>query len=157
MFPRQDARRVREHWLRFGTRHSSLTGQPRLAVNPPNAILNYCFALAESECRLAVSACGLHPGIGFLHVDKPNRDSLSLDVLEAIRPSIEAWLLNWITHEPLRRSDFFETANGQLPTDGSTLFPTFRDSAHLESRCCSICGVDRADLVEYSRQAWLKT
>jgi ribosomal protein L32 len=33
-------------------------------------------------------------------------------VLEAIRPSIEAWLLNWITHEPLRRSDFFETANG---------------------------------------------
>jgi hypothetical protein len=37
---------------------------------------------------------------------------LALDLLETIRPSIEAWLLNWITREPLRRSDFFETGSG---------------------------------------------
>ncbi|MGC2184838.1 MAG: CRISPR-associated endonuclease Cas1, partial [Terriglobales bacterium] len=49
LFPRQDAKRVPDHWLRFGTRHSPLTGQPRLAVNPPNAVLNYSFAIAESE------------------------------------------------------------------------------------------------------------
>jgi CRISPR-associated endonuclease Cas1 len=112
LFPRQDAKRVPDHWLRFGTRHSPLTGQPRLAVNPPNAVLNYSFALAESECRLALSACGLDPSMGFIHVDTPYRDSLALDVLETIRPSIEAWLLAWIMQEPFRRSDFFETGTG---------------------------------------------
>ena len=112
LFPRQDAKRVPHHWLRFGSRHSPLTGGPRLAINPPNAILNYVFALAESECRLALCACGLDAGIGFVHVDTRNRDSLALDLLEIIRPSIESWLLNWITGEPLRRSDFFETGSG---------------------------------------------
>lgn len=112
LFPRQDAKRVPDHWLRFGARHSPLTGQPRLAVNPPNAILNYCFALAESECRLALSACGLDPSMGFLHVDTAYRDSLALDLLETIRPSIEAWLLAWMMQEPFRRSDFFETSTG---------------------------------------------
>ena len=112
LFPRQDARRVPVHWLQFGSRHSPITGGPRLAVNPPNAILNYCFALAESECRLALCACGLDPGIGFVHLDSANRDSMALDLLETIRPSIEAWVLHWITQESLRRSDFFETGSG---------------------------------------------
>jgi len=74
--------------------------------------LNYCFALGESECRLSLCQCGLDPGIGFIHLDTANRDSLALDLLETIRPSIEAWLLHWITREPLRRSDFFETGSG---------------------------------------------
>jgi CRISPR-associated endonuclease Cas1 len=112
LFPGQDAKRAPDHWLRFGTRHSPLTGQPRLAVNPPNAILNYCFALAEGECRLALSACGLDPSMGFIHVDTAYRDSLALDLLETIRPSIEAWLLAWMMQEPFRRSDFFETSTG---------------------------------------------
>lgn len=122
LFPRQDAKRVPHHWFRFGARHSKLSGQPRVATNPPNAVLNYLFAIAESECRLALCACGLDPGIGFIHLDTANRDSLALDLLETIRPSIEAWLLNWIMREPLRRSDFFETGSG---------------SCRLTSRLCS--------------------
>jgi hypothetical protein len=75
--------------------------------------LNYCFALLQAETRLAVSVLGLDPGLGVgLHTDTANRDSLALDVLEPIRPQIEAWLLNWIASEPLRRSDFFETGTG---------------------------------------------
>lgn len=112
LYPRKDVKRVPNHWLLFGARHSPLSGGPRLAVNPANAILNYCFALAESECRLAVSGCGLDPGLAFMHADTPARDSLALDLLETIRPSIEAWLLDWIAREPLRRSDFFETGSG---------------------------------------------
>jgi hypothetical protein len=112
LFPRKDTKGVPAHWLRFGSRHSPITGGPRLAINPPNAVLNYVFALAESECRLALCSCGLDPGIGFVHLDTANRDSLALDLLETIRPSIEAWLLHWITRESLRRSDFFETGSG---------------------------------------------
>ena len=49
LFPRQDLPRVPDHWRTFGTRKSPLTGSPRLAVTPPGAILNYCYALLESE------------------------------------------------------------------------------------------------------------
>jgi CRISPR-associated endonuclease Cas1 len=112
LFPRNDAKRVSDHWLRFGTRHSPLTGGPRLAVNPANALLNYTNAVAESECRLAVVACGLDAALGFIHRDTANRDSLALDLIETIRPAIESWLLNWITTEPLRRLDFYESADG---------------------------------------------
>jgi CRISPR associated protein, Cas1 family len=83
-----------------------LTGGPRLSVNPANSLLNYTNAVAESECRLAACACGLDPGLGVLHTDTANRDSLALDLIETIRPAIEAWILNWLTHEPLRRSHF---------------------------------------------------
>src|SRR5438105_4297411 len=112
LFPRKDAQRVPTHWLRFGTRHSPLTGGPRLAVNPANALLNYTNAVAESECRLAAVACGLDPGLGFIHTDTANRDSLALDLVETIRPTIEAWLLNWILSEPLRRVDSVESSDG---------------------------------------------
>ena len=113
LWPKLDARRIPDHWLTVESRQSPLSGGPRLAVTPVHAILNYCFALLESETRLALSALGLDPGLGLgLHTDTPNRDSLALDVLEPVRPQVEEWMLNWITREPLRRADFFETANG---------------------------------------------
>ncbi|MGH9515924.1 MAG: CRISPR-associated endonuclease Cas1 [Terriglobales bacterium] len=112
LFPRKDVARIPAHWLTFGPRHSPLTGGPRLSVNPANSLLNYINAIAESECRLAATACGLDPGIGFVHTDTANRDSLALDLIETIRPAIEAWLLDWLMREPLQRSDFSESTNG---------------------------------------------
>lgn len=111
-FPRKDLTHIPAHWLTFGLRHSPLTGGPRRSVNPANSLLNYVNAVAESECRLAACACGLDPGIGFVHTDTANRDSLALDLIETIRPAIEAWLLNWIMQEPFQRSDFSESTDG---------------------------------------------
>lgn len=68
-YPRKDLPRVPEHWRAFGSRFSSLTGSPRLATNPVNAILNYLYALLAAESRLAAATLGLDPGIGVLHVD----------------------------------------------------------------------------------------
>lgn len=112
LWAKSDVRRIPAHWRTFGTRASPLTGGPRLAVNPPNAILNYCFALLESETRLALVVLGLDCGIGFLHPARAYRDSLALDVMEAVRPDVERWLYQWLSTEPLRRADFFETATG---------------------------------------------
>jgi hypothetical protein len=104
--------RVPEHWRTFGTRKSQLTGSPRLATNPPNAILNYLYALLESEARLAAAALGLDPGLGVLHVDTPNRDSFACDLMAPVRPKVDAFVLNWITREPLARQWFFEQRDG---------------------------------------------
>jgi CRISPR-associated endonuclease Cas1 len=111
-FPKSDLQRVPDHWLSFGTRKSPLTRSPRLAANPPNAILNYLYALLESEARLAAVALGLDPGIGFLHVETDARDSLACDLMEAVRPHVDAYLLDWIGRQPFRREWFFEKSDG---------------------------------------------
>jgi CRISPR-associated endonuclease Cas1 len=111
-WPRKDERRVPEHWKRFGSRISPLTHSPRLAANPPNALLNFLYGILESEARLNAVAMGLDPAIGFLHVDTPNRDSLACDLMEICRPNCDAFVLNWLQSEPLRRSDFWEDRNG---------------------------------------------
>jgi CRISPR-associated endonuclease Cas1 len=111
-WPRKDERSVPEHWRRFGSRISPLTHSPRLASSPPNALLNLLYALLESESRLSAAAMGLDPGIGVLHVDTPNRDSLACDLMEVCRPKVDAFVLNWLQNEPLRKSDFWEDRNG---------------------------------------------
>ncbi len=119
MFPKNDLRRAPEHWRTFGTRLSPLSGSPRLAVNPPNAILNYLYAVLESEARLAAAALGLDPGLGVMHVDSRTRDSLACDLMEPVRPQVDAYVLDWITREPLRREWFFEQRDGNCRLMGS--------------------------------------
>jgi CRISPR-associated endonuclease Cas1 len=118
-FPTTDYRRVPEHWRTFGTRKSVLTGSPRLAVNPPNAMLNYMYALLESESRLAAASVGLDPGIGVLHVDTDARDSLACDLMEPARSHVDAYLLKWIMDGSLRREWFFEQRDGSCRLMGS--------------------------------------
>jgi CRISPR-associated endonuclease Cas1 len=111
-FPRIDLPRVPDHWRRFGSRVSPLTKSPRLAVNPPNAMLNYLYAILESEARLALATLGLDPGIGVLHNDLRSRDSLACDLMEPIRPQVDAFLLDWLTRGTLKRDWFFEQRDG---------------------------------------------
>jgi len=118
-FPKNDEHRVPEHWRTFGARISPLSGSPRQAANPPNAILNYLYALLESEARLSATALGLDPGLGMLHVDTPNRDSLACDLMEPVRPQVDAYVLDWITRETFRRDWFFEQRDGNCRLMGS--------------------------------------
>jgi CRISPR-associated endonuclease Cas1 len=118
-FPRKDESRVPAHWRVFGARISPLTGSPRTAVNPPNALLNYLYCLLESESRLAASALGLDPGIGVLHVDTPYRDSLACDLMEPARPAVDAYLFDLIARDSLKKEWFFEQPNGNCRLLGS--------------------------------------
>ncbi len=112
IYPRNDLARVPEHWQQFGGRISPLTGSPRLAVNPPNAMLNYLYAVLESESRLALAALGLDRGMGVLHNDLRSRDSLACDLIEPIRPQADSYLLGWLARAPLKREWFFEQRDG---------------------------------------------
>jgi CRISPR-associated endonuclease Cas1 len=148
-YPRVDMPRVPDHWKKFGSRMSALTQSPRLAVNPPNAMLNYLYALLESEARLALASLGLDPGIGVLHKDTRNRDSLASDVLEAVRPQVDAFLLDWLTREPLRRQWFLEERNGNC-----------RLMSSLASRLSETCAIWRRAVAPFAegiaRALWSK-
>jgi CRISPR-associated endonuclease Cas1 len=111
-FPKKDQSRVPDHWRKFGARVSPLTGSPRLAINPANAVLNYLYCVLESESRLAGASLGLDVGLGVLHVDAPARDSLASDLMEPVRPQVDAFVLDWITRDTLKREWFYEQPDG---------------------------------------------
>jgi CRISPR-associated endonuclease Cas1 len=113
-FARADERLVPEHWLAFGERQSSLSTSGRKASTPAGAILNYLYALAEFECRLALLAVGLDPGLGWAHRDAPYRDSAALDLLEPLRPEVNAFVHRLIATRTFSRREFVETRDGQV-------------------------------------------
>jgi len=117
-YPRSESQRIPEHWRVFGSRISPLTKSPRVAVNPANAMLNYLYAILESEARLAISELGLDPGLGVLHSDSRTRDSLACDLMEPIRPQVDGFLLDWLRGGSLQRKWFFEERDGNCRLTG---------------------------------------
>jgi hypothetical protein len=117
-FATKDHARVPTHWHGYDARRSVLDygRSPRKAATPVNAILNYCYALAEAECRLALVAVGLDPGLdpglGIIHADKLARDSLALDIIEPIRPLVDSTVLDLVQRRSFRAADFHETPAG---------------------------------------------
>jgi CRISPR-associated endonuclease Cas1 len=113
-FSRSNLGSVPEHWRFAGDRRSPLSASPRLAANPVGAILNYLYALAEFECRLAVLAVGLDPGLGWAHKDVPYRDSAVLDILEPIRPQVDTYVVQTLRERTFSRREFTELPTGQV-------------------------------------------
>ena len=101
-----------EHWQTFGQRASLITGGPRLATNPANAILNYLYALLEAETSLACHTVGLDPGLGIFHTDRRDRASLALELMEAARPAVDSYVLALLTQRTLSAREFLETREG---------------------------------------------
>lgn len=58
---------------------------PRDSVN---ALLSFTYALMLNDCAAGLTAAGLDPDVGFLHVDRPGRPSLALDLVEEFRTLI---------------------------------------------------------------------
>jgi CRISPR-associated endonuclease Cas1 len=113
-FATRDRARVPEHWYGYDGRRSVLDygRSPRKAATPVNALLNYCYALAEAECRIALVAVGLDPGLGIIHADELGRDSLALNIIEPVRPLVDTTVLGLVRDRPFRAADFHETPSG---------------------------------------------
>ena len=89
----KDRDRIPAHWHGFQGRRSLVARSTNACASDPiNATLNYLYALGEIECRRACLVRGLDPGL--LHVDTKGRDSLALDLIEAIRPTIDTQVLD---------------------------------------------------------------
>lgn len=111
-FPARELSKVPEHWRTFGLRRSPITGRNRNAANVGQASLNYLYRLAEAETTLALAAVNLDPALGIWHTDLNNRASFSLDVLEAVRPDVDRYLLTLLQGRTFSWSDFHETRQG---------------------------------------------
>jgi CRISPR-associated protein Cas1 len=72
----------------------TFTGRNRRPPRDPvNALLSLGYTLLGAEMLSAVQEAGLDPALGFLHGIVPGRESLVLDLIEPLRPGVDALVL----------------------------------------------------------------
>ena len=71
-----------------------------------NAMLSFLYAMWMNDCRSALEAAGLDPQVGFLHVLRPGRAALALDLMEEFRPWADRLALTLINRGQLTATDF---------------------------------------------------
>lgn len=99
---------VPTHWKSFHGRISSIGRGNKHASDPINAMLNYAYRMLEIEGRLACIAAGLNPTLGFIHSDRYDRDSMVMDLIEAVRPEADQFILGLIADRRFSAKEFKE-------------------------------------------------
>lgn len=85
---------------------------PRDAIN---AMLSLVYSVVGQDVSGALSAVGLDPQVGFLHVDRPGRDSLAQDLLEEFRAYIaDRLVLSLINKQQIKAKDFETEISGAV-------------------------------------------
>jgi CRISPR-associated protein Cas1 len=70
-------------------------------------LLSFGYALLVADCVAALAAAGLDSSVGFLHVDRPGRPSLALDLMEEFRPLLaDRLMLTLVNRRQLEPGDF---------------------------------------------------
>src|SRR5215218_1245033 len=91
---------------RVVARPSMVSGRNRHASHPVNAMLNYAYAVLESQMRIAIVSYGLDPAIGYLHTMRRGRVALVYDLMEPLRPLVDRLLLAFTRSHTFNPSDF---------------------------------------------------
>jgi CRISPR-associated protein Cas1 len=74
--------------------------------DPVNAVLSLGYTLLHFEAVRACYGAGLDPMIGFFHDLDFGRESLACDLVEPLRPRLDAWAWEQFRHQALRAEDF---------------------------------------------------
>src|SRR5690554_6444354 len=80
-----------------------------------NALLSFVYSILGQDISAALNGEGLDPQVGFLHADRPGRDSLAQDLLEEFRPWLaDRLVLSLINRKQLRAKDFVTESSGAV-------------------------------------------
>ena len=84
-----------------------------------NAMLSFAYSLLAHDCASALESVGLDAYVGFLHRDRPGRESLALDLMEELRACMaDRFVLTMVNNRVLKASDFvFRESGAVLLTD----------------------------------------
>jgi CRISP-associated protein Cas1 len=102
------------HWIEFDGRSSGISGTPRHATHPINAILNYGYSMLAGQVERTAVTRGLDVAVGSLHADTDGRPSLVYDLIEPLRPVLDGQVLGWAAGVRWRRADFVVTTEGKV-------------------------------------------
>ncbi len=80
-----------------------------------NCLLSFLYALLRHDCLAALTSVGLDPFVGFLHVDRANRPSLALDLMEEFRPWLADRLaVTLINRRQIEAAQFVQRESGAV-------------------------------------------
>lgn len=80
-----------------------------------NAMLSFAYALLANQCAAALESVGLDPFVGFVHTDRPGRESLALDLMEELRPAFaDRFVLSCINNRVVNAQMFDQTDSGAV-------------------------------------------
>jgi CRISPR-associated protein Cas1 len=97
------------------------TRNRRPPLDPLNALLSFVYSVLTHDIASAVEGVGLDPAVGFLHVDRPGRPSLALDLLEEFRPLIaDRLVLTLINRRQVTPEGFATQPGGAVLMDANT-------------------------------------
>jgi CRISPR-associated protein Cas1 len=88
------------------------TRSRRPPLDPLNALLSFVYAILTNDMVSALEGVGLDPAVGFLHVDRPGRPSLALDLVEEFRTLVADRLVVSLINLKQVQADGFETQPG---------------------------------------------
>jgi CRISP-associated protein Cas1 len=107
---------IPEEWYRIGQRQSFVGKKSRNnnASHPVNAILNYAYAVLESQVRIQIVAAGYDPTIGLLHSGREGRGrhDFVLDLMEPLHPIVDRRVLEFVQRHTLHPADFTMRSDG---------------------------------------------
>lgn len=94
----------------------SFTGRSRRPpLDPCNALLSFAYSLLANDCAAALEAVGLDSYVGFLHTDRPGRQSLAADLMEELRPCFaDRFVLSAVNLGRFSVKDFDVQENGAV-------------------------------------------
>jgi CRISPR-associated protein Cas1 len=84
------------------------------AGDKTNVMLNYGYALLESECLRTINSVGLDAHVGFLHEMNPSKNSLAYDLQEPFRFIVDLAVMNLIEKGAMDSKDFIRTESFSL-------------------------------------------
>ena len=83
-----------------------------------NALLSFVYTLLTNTITSALETVGLDPYVGYLHTDRPGRASLSLDLIEELRPVLaDRFVLSLINKRIVNGKNFSKKENGAVLMD----------------------------------------
>jgi CRISPR-associated protein Cas1 len=86
-----------------------------------NALLSFVYTLLTHDVTAALETVGLDPAVGFLHVERPGRPSLALDLVEDLRPVIaDRLVLTLINRRQVNAQGFSRLETGGVVMDDAT-------------------------------------
>ena len=92
-----------------------LSRSRRPPLDRVNAMLSYAYSILALDLRSALEAVGLDPYVGFLHVERPGRPSLALDMMEEFRsPFADRLVLGLVNLRQVDASGFIVHPTGEV-------------------------------------------
>jgi CRISP-associated protein Cas1 len=127
-------RPIPEGWRCIGSRSAVRAAKEKNsgATQPVHAMLNYAYAVLQTQLQIQAVADGFDPTLGIMHQGRRGAPALVFDLMEPSRPKVDAVILTFALSETFSATDFVIRSDGVI-----------RLAPQLARRVCQLVSASR--------------